>query len=615
MGLALYSRQRLSSQVSSNLYTRTYDRMYKKDNKITHKNRKVSPKARKTYWHRCLSKMDSILAALMKMLTKAAALTGLLASVKQTSKASHPLHSETAVEQTQASDVESIRAVMAQIYGDIESARIAVLANTKLQKGHVGGCLSSCLSSEGSIVYQVLGRLPSSCTSGKLAFESTGMSSEVSHVCKRFASVVSSHGWMMLSILAHSESFRNASSTFDEPLWNQLMQSISQNHVSLELFFKVRALDWATPLRSIQHLIPVQDLSSYLQRQEKRELPSVFLEKPHSYVVPTKDGILHRPNYQSVLHLDVPTSVYDSKAFSEDPSGRAPNDGICESCNHNMCDCEPSTSDNITRPLTELIHSSAEKGIGVRTLQHIKQGVVLDEYVGELKPATSVTDQTYALKLDLPMGHRFRSDANPILIDSQVYGNWTRYINASCNPSLKFVPAIIGGKYRVMVVAIRNINTFEELTIGYGDDYWLGSDTKMCGCNEPNCQYANHIQKEKVRWTLESRKRISSQRVALETVMDNVDDDMMEVEYDDERANKNQDIQYAGEKKKKNFHSTPHVKVGPVQIQHNNKKSRSNSPHAGKRMNDNKRLPQGQSAGRLEFIQQRNARCIQPIKR
>ncbi|KAL8817715.1 MAG: hypothetical protein Q9223_003507 [Gallowayella weberi] len=571
----------------------------------------------------------------MNILTKAAALTGLLASVNQTSKASRPLYSEIEVEQTRAHDVETIRTVMAQIYGDIESARIAVLANTKLQKGHVGGCLASFLSSEGSIVYQVLEytarffraadmektagkgvkRLPSSCTSSKLAFESTGMSSEVDLLCRRFASVVSSHGWMMLSILAHSESFRSACSTFDEPLWKQLMQSVSQNHVSLELFFKVRALDWATPLRSIQHLIPAQDLFSYLQRQEKRELPSIFLEKPHSYVVPATDGILQRPNYQSVLHLDVPTNVYDSKAFSQDPSARAPSDDICESCNHNMCDCEPSTSDDITRPLTELIHSSAEKGVGVRTLQQIKKGVVLDEYVGELKPAASVTDQTYALKLDLPMGHRFRSDANPILIDSQVYGNWTRYINASCNPSLQFVPAIIGGKHRVMVVATRDINTFEELTIGYGDDYWLGSDTKTCGCNEPNCQYADHIQKEKVRWTLESRKRVSSQRVAVETVMDVVDDDTMEFQYEDEQANKNQNFQHAGEKWKKKLHSTPQTKVGPGKVQHNHEKSKSNSPHAGNRINDNTRFPRGRSAGRLEFIQQRNARCIKPIRR
>lgn len=443
-----------------------------------------------------------------------------------------------------------------------------------------------------------------------MALETTGMGSEVGHVCKRFASVASSHGWMMLSILAHSESFRNACSNFDESMWDRLTQSIGQNHVSLELFFKVRGLDWVTPLRSIQHLISPQDLFAYMQRQEKRELPSVFLEKPHSYVVPNTDGILHRPNYQSILHLDISANVYDSKAFNEDPSLRAPNNGVCENCSRNMCDCEPSTCDNIMRPLTELIHSSAEKGIGVRTLQSIKQGVVVDEYVGELKHATSVTDQTYALKLDLPLGHRFRSDGNPVLIDSQVYGNWTRYINASCNPSLKFVPATIGGRYRVMVVATRDINTFEELTIGYGDEYWLGSDTKMCGCNEPNCRYADHVQKEKVRWTYELRKPVSSRTVAYDTVMD-ADDDTMQFQYDHAKT---ETIQYAGEKRKKTFNLKSYALVGPVLMQ-NKKKSRSKSPHAGNRNNDKGALPKGSFAGKLDFIQQRNARCIPPIVR
>lgn len=102
--------------------------------------------------------MDSILAGLMKMLTKAAALRGLLMSVSQTVKASYPLLLEAEVDRLRTSDIERIKAFMAQIYGDIESARIAVAANNKLQKGQVGGCISSILSSEGNCVYQVLGK-------------------------------------------------------------------------------------------------------------------------------------------------------------------------------------------------------------------------------------------------------------------------------------------------------------------------------------------------------------------------------------------------------------------------------------------------------------------------
>lgn len=178
----------------------------------------------------------------------------------------------------------------------------------------------------------------------------------------------------------------------------------------------------------------------------KRELSNIFFQSPHSYVVPREDGVLQRPHYQSILHLKISSNTYDTNAFAEDPSIRIQNDGTCENCGRSFCDCEPLTCDRITRPLTELIHCSADKGIGVRTLQCISAGDVLDEYVGQLKRATTVADQTYAMEMEgLPAGHQSRNDKNPILIDAQVYGNWTRYINASCNPSLKFVPARIGG--------------------------------------------------------------------------------------------------------------------------------------------------------------------------
>ncbi|KAI4282882.1 MAG: hypothetical protein L6R38_002603 [Xanthoria sp. 2 TBL-2021] len=487
---------------------------------------------------------------------------------------------------------------MGRIYGDIESARITRQANAKLQ-----GRLSSMLSNEDQIVHQVLEytaswfQVENNVTCGRTIFVPTSVPSEVSHVCKRFASVKSAHGWMTLSILAHSESFRNACRTFDTPLWDQLMHDIAQNYVSLELFFKVRGLDWATPLRSVAHLIPGQEFVSYLQSQEKRELQNIYLQTPHSYVVPKADGILQRPHYQSILHLNISSNTYDSKTFPVDPSIRTQNDGACENCGRSFCDCEPSTCDKITRPLTELIHCSADKGIGVRTLQPIKAGDVLDEYVGELKRASTVADQTYAMELEgLPAGHPSRNDNNPILIDAQVYGNWTRYINASCNPSLKFAAARIGGKHRIMVVAIRDINTFEELTIGYGDNYWLGSDTKMCECHEENCWHAIMAQKEKARWgcavaSQNIQRSNSTRRIVFDAYADRMDTDTnSRLAHFSNQNNRNQNPQRVGDKKRKRssrpgppsnlvHHPSPYPHIGAVSSSQNN--NHRNPRHGG----------------------------------
>lgn len=298
-------------------------------------------------------------------------------------------------------------------------------------------------------------------------------------------------------MLAYSETFRKACRSFDEPLWTGLMQSINQNHVSLELFFKVRGLDWIVPLRYVERLVSPKVLAAYIEHQKPRELPALFSEKPHSYVVPSREGTLYRPSYQGLLHLNVSSNIYDLNAFRQDPS-RCNENNVCYSCGSRSCGCEPPTCESVTRPLVELIHCSAKKGLGVRTLQRIRRDDVLDEYCGALKYASSVTDYTYALELEREKGSRVRSN-NPILIDAQLYGNWTRYINASCDPSLKFVPMTIGKRYRMMVVATRDVDSFEELTVGYGDDYWLESDTQMCICNAPNCRYADNGRKERLR--------------------------------------------------------------------------------------------------------------------
>lgn len=317
-------------------------------------------------------------------------------------------------------------------------------------------------------------------------------------LCRRYAAVYARYEMMMLSILAYSNSFRSACRSFDEPLWNRLLETIDQNIVSLELFFKVRGLDWVTPLRQLEIYYSPDKVASYIASKRPRELPSELLGRLHSYIVPRDGEALHLTNYQGMLLVDNSSSKYDPQIFQEDPSLRGPYDGFCYSCHHDVCDCNPSGCHNVTKPLVELVHCPGKKGVGIRSLQPIRKGDVLNEYIGELKYANSVQDTSYALELEYPPGDEDRMEIdNPIIIDAQVYGNWTRYINASCNPSLIFIPAIVGKRHRMMIVATRDIEIFEELTIGYGDRFWIESDTQMCECNDPKCRYPDSETKEK----------------------------------------------------------------------------------------------------------------------
>ncbi|KAI4204900.1 MAG: hypothetical protein LQ350_000751 [Teloschistes chrysophthalmus] len=389
------------------------------------------------------------------------------------------------------SDGELSKGTMAQIYRDFHNAWSSGMANV--------GAMDRELSDELIGVREVMDfalfglkhealQSKSSTPEGSLKYGSSTPFSV--SVCTRFTGVAESHGWMMLSMLAYSNAFRNACYSYDQASWARLMQLVRQNHVSLELFFKVRGLDWQSPLQYIGRLVPsaVFSFTGYIQSQASRELPAIHHDNLHSYVVPSSDGLLRRPSYQGLLQLGIPYNEYDPNTFAQDPSLCNTKISICASCGNHGCDCEPASCDNVTRPLVELNHFSGNKGTGVRSLQRIRKGEVLDEYVGELKHASALTDLTYALELEHP-GPERTANRDAILIDAQLHGNWTRYINASCNPSLKFMPAIVGKRYRMMIVATRDIDVFEELTIGYGAGYWLSLDVPVCECNEPDYRY------------------------------------------------------------------------------------------------------------------------------
>ncbi|KAI4251772.1 MAG: hypothetical protein LQ352_004666 [Teloschistes flavicans] len=399
------------------------------------------------------------------------------------------------------SDGKLIRGTMAQIYRDFHNAWLSGMANPD----HMECDLSDALTGVREVMDFALFGLKhqaleskSSPTKGSLNYASNTPASV--RICTRFTGVAEMHGWMMLSMLAHSNAFRNACYSYDQASWARLMQSIRQNHVSLELFFKVRGLDWQSPLQYIGRLVPsaIFSFTGYIQSQASRELPLIDHDNLHSYVVPGGDGSLRHPSYQGLLHLGIPYNKYDPNTFAQDPSLCNTNLSICASCGNRGCDCEPATCDNVTRPLVELNHCSGERGTGVRSLQCIRKGEVLDEYVGELKHASALTDLTYALELE-HLGPQRVPSRDAILIDAQLHGNWTRYINASCNPSLQFMPAIVGKRHRMMIVATRDIDVFQELTIGYGDGYWLSPDVRVCECNEPACCYDAAARKEYVR--------------------------------------------------------------------------------------------------------------------
>jgi SET domain-containing protein len=71
---------------------------------------------------------------------------------------------------------------------------------------------------------------------------------------------------------------------------------------------------------------------------------------------------------------------------------------------------------------------------GIRTLKSIKKQELLGIYVGRVYPPNKVSDDT-------TYHFRHNSETNPrvahCIVDSSIEGNWTRYINYSCNSNIK----------------------------------------------------------------------------------------------------------------------------------------------------------------------------------
>lgn len=123
------------------------------------------------------------------------------------------------------------------------------------------------------------------------------------------------------------------------------------------------------------------------------------------------------------------------------------------------------------------------KGIGCITLRTWLPGELLGDYCGEIRPYNDYEHNPYCLAVSV-----FGSSSKRIaMIDSLAEGNWTRFVNHSCSANLRFKECNVGGHRIYALVAVRNIDVGEELTVDYGPGY-MGQDGQ-CHCDEKNCRY------------------------------------------------------------------------------------------------------------------------------
>ena len=186
-------------------------------------------------------------------------------------------------------------------------------------------------------------------------------------------------------------------------------------------------------------------------------------------------------------------------------------------CDHEFLELQASSGLPLP-PLVELVTTSF--ATGVQSLQNIPQGAYLGVYIGEMYPTKRKTgpvlhpprydgDQgksyLYAQHVNIrrrgkrsktkkadgdyqyAQGSLHNDEFDKFYIDPAVYGNWTRYINHSCDPNTNFVQVNVGQRHLTLIQAVREIAFAEDITVYYGDEYFDNKNFR-CRCGEATCK-------------------------------------------------------------------------------------------------------------------------------
>ncbi|KAL6105919.1 nsd2 [Pungitius sinensis] len=136
-------------------------------------------------------------------------------------------------------------------------------------------------------------------------------------------------------------------------------------------------------------------------------------------------------------------------------------------------------------PETKIIKTPG-KGWGLIALRDIKKGEFVNEYIGELVDEEECRARIkYAHENNISDFYMLTIDKDRI-IDAGPKGNYSRFMNHSCQPNCETQKWTVNGDTRVGLFAVRDIPAGTELTFNYNLDC-LGNEKTVCRCGAPNC--------------------------------------------------------------------------------------------------------------------------------
>jgi hypothetical protein len=129
------------------------------------------------------------------------------------------------------------------------------------------------------------------------------------------------------------------------------------------------------------------------------------------------------------------------------------------------------------------------KGWGLVTLEALKKGDLVQEYVGEVIDENTKRERLTSWTKDHPNDPNFyimQLDAG-WYIDARVEANLSRFINHSCEPNCVLRPVSVAGHTRNGIYAARDLEPGEFLSYDYQFDTKHG-DKFICRCGSSKCR-------------------------------------------------------------------------------------------------------------------------------
>ncbi|XP_028293276.1 histone-lysine N-methyltransferase NSD2 isoform X2 [Gouania willdenowi] len=136
-------------------------------------------------------------------------------------------------------------------------------------------------------------------------------------------------------------------------------------------------------------------------------------------------------------------------------------------------------------PDTKIIKTPG-KGWGLVSFRDIRKGEFVNEYIGELIDEEECRARIkYAHENNITDFYMLTIDKDRI-IDAGPKGNYSRFMNHSCQPNCETQKWTVNGDTRVGLFAVCDISAGTELTFNYNLDC-LGNEKTACRCGAPNC--------------------------------------------------------------------------------------------------------------------------------